>query len=149
MKPLRVRKERIRSPQRVTELAFEEDVVQRLGGRPIKADGIGMPDSYLGRGRWIEFKSDVFDRGIALYNRLEPQQRARVRELVRLGDRVWIVTILVDMQTGKEWVLAQSWRAFEHTWRGVPKLGRQELIALCTTREYFMDRVLFRIAYGD
>jgi hypothetical protein len=83
---------RVKSPKRVTEKSFEDAY-----GKAIHACGIknwhmssreaGWPDRYLTGGIWIEFK--VLEK---LENdQLEPEQKARMRELAAAGNPVWYI----------------------------------------------------------
>lgn len=84
-----------KGPRRVTEKSFE-----KAFGRALEACGrtnwhmncreAGWPDRYVVGGIWIEFKSlDVFGKD----NGTEKEQRAKMSELERAGDRVFYCAV--------------------------------------------------------
>jgi hypothetical protein len=99
----------------------------------------GLPDRYLGKGRWVEFK--VFNEPPLSYSPLEPMLNKALREsqkriitnLLEMGDEVWIgvlfradrTVILPKIQT-----IWQGGLAID-TKRQVFKYERAGLEAMC------------------
>jgi len=132
-----------------SETAFEgnfSDALKAHGiwSRHMRDQSAGVPDRYLGAGRWVELKSFPCPvRGLPAGYRLEPEQRAVMRELVKAGDRVWYLALVA--LDGKKFLTLQEPR---------DALNKELVYPIAFVRQFIpytsegLDKIVWKIQHG-
>lgn len=105
-----------RTRTRSTEHSFEKRfaaILKEMGfySRHMSDHNAGVPDRYVQRGQWIEFKSLFKKRGLfALGEGLTPEQHRTMKDLNNAGDDVYYCALLDTGYGEKNVILMPYWR---------------------------------------
>jgi hypothetical protein len=110
--------------RRTTEAAFEKafaDALQEqdIWSRHMADRNSGLPDRYLGQGRWVELKSLEYAKGLVPYGAgLSVEQRNVGTDLIVAGDEVWYLA-LITATDGQHVLFMPMHKAIAHPERFV------------------------------